>query len=339
MGCFLLYTSCAALTGTDIDIVGVTLKMQAGNTGFIFPGQGSQKVGMLSELAGQHSQVLDTFAEASSVLGYDLWQLVQSGPDEELAKTHITQPAILTASVAIWRLWKAQGGFDPAIMAGHSLGEYSALTCAGVMSFADSVALVQKRGQYMQSAVPLGIGAMAAIVGLDDDKVIAACRAASGDQEVAAVNFNSPGQVVIAGHTEAVAIASELCKEAGAKRALPLPVSAPFHSILMKPAAQNFAVDLEAVELSAPVIPVLQNYGLTCVSDSAAIRENLVKQIFNPVPWVDTINHFAATGITWVLEIGPGRVLSGLNKRINADMTAVSVNDAASLSDALKEQG
>ena len=313
--------------------------MQTGNTGFIFPGQGSQKVGMLSELAEAFAGVQATFDEASNVLGYDLWALIQAGPEEELALTHITQPAILTASVAIWRLWLEQGGGEPAIMAGHSLGEYSALACAGVLAFTDAVGLVQKRGQYMQSAVPVGVGAMAAIVGLDDDKVIAACNEARESQEVAAVNFNSPGQVVIAGHAEAVARASELCKAAGAKRALPLPVSAPFHSRLMKPAADNFAADLAAVSFQAPRVPVLQNFGLKTPANPDVIRNNLVSQIYNPVPWVDTINRFAAAGISTVVEIGPGRVLSGLNKRINGEMSAMTVNDPASLEAALTEVG
>lgn len=313
--------------------------MQTGNTGFIFPGQGSQKVGMLGELADAFSGVQATFTEASEVLGYDLWELVQNGSEEELARTHIQQPAIVTASIAIWRLWQEQGGYLPAMVAGHSLGEYSALTCAGVLAFRDAVGLVQKRGQYMQTAVPIGVGAMAAIVGLDDDKVIAACEQARQGQEVAAVNFNSPGQVVISGHTEAVARASDLCKAAGAKRALPLPVSAPFHSILMKPAADNFAADLAAVTLHAPRFPVLQNFGLEMPNDPEVIRANLVSQIYNPVPWVETIGRFAETGITRVLEIGPGRVLNGLNKRINGDMAVLTVNDPASLADALAQAG
>lgn len=304
--------------------------MQATKTGFVFPGQGSQKVGMLADLS-EHQQVQDTFIQASDILDYDLWNLIQSGPEEELAKTHITQPAILTASVALWRLWLDKGGATPLIMAGHSLGEYSALTCAGALSFQDAVALVQKRGQYMQSAVPIGVGGMAAIVGLEDDKVIAACKEACQGEEVAAVNFNSPGQVVIAGHTGAVARAGELCKAAGAKRALPLPVSAPFHSILMRPAAEKFADDLNQVELVTPEIPVVQNYSLAADSDPAVIKSNLVDQIFNPVPWVDTINKFAETGIRNIVEMGPGKVLSGLNKRIQPDMAVESVNNAASL--------
>lgn len=309
--------------------------MQSANTGFIFPGQGSQKTGMLADLAQSYPLVTDTFAEASSVLGYDLWALTQGGPEEELAKTHITQPLMLTSSVALWRLWQSLGGTSPSLMAGHSLGEYSALTCAGAIAFTDAVALVRKRGEYMQSAVPLGEGGMVAIIGLDDDKVVAACEQARQGEEVAAVNFNSPGQVVIAGHIAAVGRASELCKAAGAKRALPLPVSAPFHSPLMRPAADRFATDLAAVAFTSPAIPVLQNFGLECPNDPETIRGNLVSQIYNPVPWVETINRFAATGISLVLEMGPGRVLSGFNKRIQPDMTVLSVNDNASLEQAL----
>jgi len=312
--------------------------MQAVKTGFIFPGQGSQKVGMLSELAEQFDSVQSTFTEASEVLGYDLWKLIQEGPAEELLKTHITQPAILTSSVAIWRLWNEQGGGAPDLVAGHSLGEYSALVCAGVLAFTDAVGLVQKRGLYMQNAVPLGVGAMAAIVGLEDDKIVAACDEARQGEEVAAVNFNSPGQVVIAGHTGAVARAGDLCKAAGAKRALPLPVSAPFHSILMKPAAEQFATDLEAVALSTPEIPVMQNFGLETPESPDRIRENLVNQIFNPVPWVATINKFADAGISRVLEIGPGKVLNGLNKRIVPEMAVLSINEPAGLNDALSQE-
>ena len=311
--------------------------MQAVKTGFIFPGQGSQKVGMLSELAERFDSVQSTFTEASEVLGYDLWKLIQEGPAEELSKTHITQPAILTSSVAIWRLWNEQGGGAPDLVAGHSLGEYSALVCAGVLAFTDAVGLVQKRGLYMQNAVPLGVGAMAAIVGLEDDKIVAACDEARQGEEVAAVNFNSPGQVVIAGHTGAVARAGDLCKAAGAKRALPLPVSAPFHSILMKPAAEQFATDLEAVALSTPEIPVMQNFGLETPESPDRIRENLVNQIFNPVPWVATINKFADAGISRVLEIGPGKVLNGLNKRIVPEMAVLSINETAGLNDALSQ--
>ncbi len=304
--------------------------------GAIFPGQGSQQVGMLAELAAIHPQVGATFQEASEVLGYDLWQLVQTGSDAQLALTHITQPAILSSSVAIWRVWQAQGGASPVLMAGHSLGEYSALVCSGALVFADAVALVKQRGEFMQSAVPVGTGGMAAIVGLDDAKVVKACAdACVGGEVVAAVNFNSPGQVVIAGHSAAVTRAGELCKAAGAKRALPLPVSAPFHSPLMQPAAERFAEVLATVAIQAPAIPVIQNFGLASSGDAATIRANLVSQIHNPVPWVATIQQFARAGIATVLELGPGKVLCGLNKRIEPAMEALAVNDPANLQVAL----
>jgi [acyl-carrier-protein] S-malonyltransferase len=305
-------------------------------TGFIFPGQGSQSVGMLAELAEFFPVVKQTFNEAAEALGYDLWALCQNGPAEELALTHITQPAILTASIAVSRVWQEQGGCAPAVLAGHSLGEYSALTCAGVFDFADAVTLVKQRGEFMQSAVPVGVGSMAAIIGLEDAAVEAACTASSqSDSSVAAVNYNAPGQVVIAGHAEAVERAIGACKAAGAKRALPLAVSAPFHSSLMQPAAHNFAPVIAAVAMQAPKWPVLQNFGLQTSTDPALIRDNLVAQIYNPVPWVATIEAFARQGITRVIELGPGKVLTGLNKRIAPDMQAMAVNDKASLEAAL----
>lgn len=307
--------------------------------GFTFPGQNSQHVGMLAELAQSHPVVAATFAEASAVLGYDLWQLVQTGPAEQLALTHITQPALVTASVALWRVWQEQGGPLPALMAGHSLGEYSALACAGVLRFTDAVALVKQRGEFMQSAVPVGIGSMAAVVGLEDAAVIKACAEASGPEVVAAVNFNSPGQVVIAGHSAAVQRAGELCKLAGAKRILPLSVSAPFHSPLMQPAAERFAQVVADITLSAPAIPVIQNHGLALSSDPAVIRQNLVLQIYNPVPWVATVQAFAARGITMLVELGPGKVLTGLNKRIESGLNCLAVNDPASLAAALTALG
>lgn len=303
--------------------------------GCVFPGQGSQKAGMLSELKARFPIVGETFAEASEALSYDLWDLVQNDPGNELSKTSVTQPAILTASVAVWRLWRQQGGALPALMAGHSLGEYSALVCGEALDFQDAVRLVRLRGEYMQSAVPVGVGGMAAIVGLDDEAVVDACRRAAGAQVVAAVNFNSPGQVVIAGHNEAVERSIELCRQAGAKRALPLPVSAPFHCELMRPAAERFAADLAAVSVQAPRIPVLQNCGLEASSDVGAIRENLVGQIYGPVPWVDTIRRFSALGVRRFLEIGPGKVLSGLIKRIDPEAKVRAVNDPQSLQDAL----
>jgi [acyl-carrier-protein] S-malonyltransferase len=303
--------------------------------GLTFPGQNSQHVGMLAELGQAHPIVTATFAEASAVLGYDLWELAQNGPEAQQALTHITQPLILTASVAIWRLWQEQGGPAPALMAGHSLGEYSALACAGVLRFTDAVDLVRQRGEFMQGAVPVGVGSMAAIIGLDDAAIITACAEASSAEVVAAVNFNSPGQVVISGHSGAVTRAGELCKAAGAKRVLPLSVSAPFHSPLMKPAADRFAGALAKVTLSPPATPVLQNYGLATASDVEQIRQNLVLQIYNPVPWVATVQAFAKRGISTIVELGPGKVLTGFNKRIEAAMNAMAVNDTASLASAL----
>lgn len=300
--------------------------------GINFPGQNSQHVGMLADLAAAHPQIQATFAEASDALSYDLWDLIQTGPAEQLALTHITQPAILASSVALWRVWLALGGPRPALMAGHSLGEYSALVCAEVLDFRAAVALVRQRGEFMQNAVPVGIGSMAAIVGLDDGMVIAACaKASSATEVVAAANFNSPGQIVIAGHSAAVVKAGELCKAAGAKRVLPLSVSAPFHSPLMKPAAEQFAEVLADVTLSAPQIPVIQNHGLQISQDVEQIRANLVLQIYNPVPWVATVRQFAASGISSLVELGPGKVLTGLNKRIDASLQALAVNDSDSL--------
>lgn len=303
--------------------------------GFTFPGQNSQSVGMLAELGQSYPIITSTFAEASTVLGYDLWQLAQHGPEEQQALTHITQPLILSASVALWRLWQEQGGPLPSLMAGHSLGEYSALVCAGVLNFTDAVSLVRKRGEFMQSAVPIGVGGMAAIIGLDDAAIIHACTEASTSEIVAAVNFNSPGQVVISGHSAAVTRAGALCKAAGAKRVLPLAVSAPFHSPLMKPAAERFAEVLGEIALSPPVTPVLQNYSLATTNDIGQIRNNLVLQIYNPVPWVATIRAFAQRGITTIVELGPGKVLTGFNKRIEAGTGTFAVNDAASLAGAL----
>lgn len=303
--------------------------------GLVFPGQNSQHVGMLAELAAAHPVVLDTFAEASQVLGYDLWQLAQQGPAEQLALTHITQPAILTSSIAICRLWQQLGGSRPALVAGHSLGEYSALVCAGVLQFGDAVGLVRQRGEFMQNAVPVGVGSMAAIVGLDDAAVVKCCAEASSVGVVTAANFNSPGQVAIAGETAAVEQAGQLCKAAGAKRVLPLSVSAPFHSPLMKPAADKFAGVLAGVKLSAPSIPVLHNFGLDSTQDVEVIRQKLVAQIYNPVPWVATMQTFANKGVTRLLELGPGKVLAGLNRRIDERLDTLAVNDVASLQAAL----
>lgn len=298
---------------------------------FVFPGQGSQAVGMLDELAAEYPLVEQTFAEASDVLGYDLWQLVQNGPSEQLNETHRTQPALLAASVAIYRVLEAQGVPAPEWMAGHSLGEYSALVCSGAMEFADAIRLVAKRGELMQEAVPAGVGAMAAIIGLDDARVEEACAAAAGDQVVSAVNFNSPGQVVIAGHAEAVERAGEACKEAGAKRALPLPVSVPSHCALMQPAAEKLAVELGKITLRTPNVPVVNNVDVTVEREADAIRDALVRQLYSPVRWTETVQYLAQQGVTELYEIGPGKVLSGLTKRIDKGLQSDAVNTVESI--------
>lgn len=305
------------------------------NFGFVFPGQGSQSVGMLRELSEQYSVIKDTFAEASEVLGYDLFDLVMNGPAEELGKTYKTQPALLTASVALYRLWQEKTSLKPAVMAGHSLGEYSALVCAGVIDFKDAVKLVKLRGEFMQAAVPLGVGAMAAVIGLADDVVIKACAEASGSQVCSAVNFNSPGQVVIAGNKEAVEAASEALKAAGAKRVLPLPVSVPSHCALMKSAADELAKELAKVEFKAPSVPVINNVDVAKVEDAAAIKDALVRQLYSPVRWVETVQSASADGIKTMIEVGPGKVLAGLIKRIDKEVNAISLNDAATLEAAL----
>ncbi|MCQ8857031.1 ACP S-malonyltransferase [Plesiomonas shigelloides] len=301
----------------------------------VFPGQGSQSVGMLADLAQQFPIVEQTFAEASAVLGYDLWALVQQGPAEELNKTWQTQPALLTASVAIWRVWQEKNGAMPVVMAGHSLGEYSALVCAGVMDFKDAVRLVELRGKLMQEAVPEGTGAMAAIIGLDNDSIAKACAESAEGQVVAPVNFNSPGQVVIAGNKEAVERAGAACKAAGAKRALPLPVSVPSHCALMKPAADKLAVALQEITFNAPRIPVINNVDVAAESDADTIRSALVRQLYSPVRWTETVESMSAQGVAHLLEMGPGKVLTGLTKRIVDSMTAAAVNDVASLTVAL----
>lgn len=298
---------------------------------FVFPGQGSQAVGMLADLAAAHPQVQETFAQASGVLGYDLWQKVQEGPADELNQTHVTQPAMLAAGVAAWRVWQAVGGATPAVMAGHSLGEYSALVCAGSLAFEDGIALVADRGRFMQEAVPPGTGAMAAILGLEDEAVIGVCDKAAQGQVVSAVNFNSPGQVVVAGNAEAVQRAVELAKEAGAKRAVVLPVSVPSHCSLMEPAAKRMQARLAEVSLQAPAIPVINNADVATPTDPDAIRDALVRQLHSPVRWVETIRRMSADGVATLVECGPGKVLVGLNKRIERDMNALPLYDADTL--------
>jgi [acyl-carrier-protein] S-malonyltransferase len=306
-------------------------------TAFVFPGQGSQTVGMLADLAAQFPIVEQTFSEASAALGYDLWQLVQAGPAEELNKTWQTQPALLAASVAIFRVWQQQGGNMPVMMAGHSLGEYSALVCAGVLDFAAAIRLVELRGKLMQEAVPEGTGAMYAIIGLDNASIAKACEESAQGQVVSPVNFNSPGQVVIAGNKEAVERAGVACKAAGAKRALPLPVSVPSHCALMKPAADKLAVALQDITFNAPLVPVINNVDVRAETAPEAIRSALVRQLYSPVRWTESVEFMAAEGVTLLLEMGPGKVLTGLTKRIVDTLTAAAVNDTASLSAALEQ--
>lgn len=282
---------------------------------FVFPGQGSQAVGMLGELAAGESRITQTFEEASDALGYDLWALSQQGPAELLNQTDKTQPAILVASIALWRLWQDKGGVQPAFVAGHSLGEYSALVAAGSLQLADAARLVARRGELMQQAVPAGTGGMAAILGLDDADVQAACTEAAQGEVVSAVNYNAPGQVVIAGAAAAVERAIEACKARGAKRAMPLPVSVPSHCELMRPAAEQFAVEVAAVGLKALQIALVQNVTATAEADLDALQANLLAQLYSPVRWVESMQYLAAQGVTGLVECGPGRVLSGLNKR------------------------
>ncbi|QYJ95342.1 ACP S-malonyltransferase [Shewanella spartinae] len=298
---------------------------------YVFPGQGSQAVGMLADLAAEHEVVGQTFAEASEVLGYDLWQLVQEGPAESLNQTDKTQPALLTASVAIWRAIQATSASKPALLAGHSLGEYSALVCAGVIDFKDAVKLVELRGQLMQQAVPAGTGAMFAIIGLDNDGIAKACEEAAQGEVVAPVNFNSPGQVVIAGEKAAVERAADVCKAAGAKMAVALPVSVPSHCQLMKPAADELAKALDALSFSAPSIPVVNNVDVAMPESVEAIKDALVRQLYCPVRWSETVEKMAAEGVNQLVEVGPGKVLTGLAKRINKSLSSKVANDPASV--------
>ena len=305
------------------------------NFTFAFPGQGSQSVAMLAELAETFPVVIDTYKEASDALGYDLWALVQQGPSDALNQTDKTQPALLAASVAIWRVWAEQGGEKPAVVAGHSLGEYSALVCAGVIDFKDAVKLVELRGQLMQQAVPAGVGAMYAIIGLDNAAIATACEQAAQGEVVSPVNFNSPGQVVIAGNKAAVERAGVLCKEAGAKRALPLPVSVPSHCALMKPAADKLAIALQDIEFKTPEIAVINNVDVIAETDAEKIKDALVRQLFCPVRWTEIVEKMAADGISLQIEAGPGKVLSGLVRRIDKSFTAQVINDCATLEKSL----
>lgn len=307
----------------------------------VFPGQGSQSIGMMSEFVDQYSEVKDLFSRASDALGYDLARIMAEGPVEELNKTECTQPAMLTAGVAAWKVLRMNTEQKPVLLAGHSLGEYTALVCSGALKFEDAVKLVAERGRLMQNAVPEGVGAMAAILGLDDDQVRSVCeQASSADLVAQAVNFNSPGQVVIAGHNDAVEKAMELAKEAKAKRALKLPVSVPSHSSLMIEAAQQLGEVLAGIEIGTPDIPVLQNVDAKAHSSADEIKQCLQQQLHNPVLWVDTVQNLIADGIDTIVECGPGKVLAGLNKRIDksaSNYTIDSIDNFTAFKDALGE--
>jgi [acyl-carrier-protein] S-malonyltransferase len=306
---------------------------------FLFPGQGSQSVGMLGGLAGAYGEVRETFAEASDVLGRDLWSLAAEGPAEELDRTENTQPAMLAAGVAVWRCWRRRGGTMPAAVAGHSLGEYTALVCAGALDFADAVGLVAERARLMQAAVPAGQGAMAAILGLDDAQVIAVCAEQAQGEVLAAVNFNAPGQVVIAGAADAVERGVAAAKAAGAKRAMVLPVSVPSHCALMQDSAEQLAGRLAATTIRLPSVPVLHNVSVASADSPDTLRRLLAQQLYSPVRWVETIRALAGMGITTAVEAGPGKVLTGLSKRIDKTITTLPVLDAAGLDHALEVIG
>ncbi|WP_086931331.1 ACP S-malonyltransferase [Agarilytica rhodophyticola] len=299
------------------------------NLAIVFPGQGSQKVGMLADYA-QSDILTTTFADASDALGYDMWEMVVNGPQEKLTLTEITQPVLLTCSTVLWRIWQERNGRQPAYLAGHSLGEWSALVAAEVIAFSDAVKLVRARGKYMQEAVPAGEGAMAAIIGLEDEIVEAACEEASAQGVVSAVNYNSPGQLVIAGEASAVNSAVTLCSDRGARKAMLLPVSAPFHTSLMKPAADRLAKDIENTQFSAPKVPVVHNVNGEIQNDAQKIKDIMVEQIYSPVRWVSCVEYLAKSGVEAVVECGPGKVLCGLNRRIDKSLKsfATETNDA-----------
>jgi [acyl-carrier-protein] S-malonyltransferase len=304
---------------------------------FVFPGQGSQSVGMLKSLAEAEPVVRDTFGDASQVLGYDLWKLCQEGPDEMLNATERTQPAMLAAGVAVWRVWRKRGGPAPTVMSGHSLGEFTALVCADSLDFRTAIDLVRFRGRAMQEAVPMGQGAMAAVLGLEDSDVEAACREAARNEVVEAVNFNAPGQVVIAGHATAVSRAIELCKSKGAKRTIGLPVSVPSHSSLMKPAAERLRERLNQTEVRSPLVPEIYTVDVRKHGRPQGIREALVQQLVSPVRWAETVRRMVASGVTHIVECGPGKVLTALNRRVERrkEIGVYAVEDSTSIDAAI----
>ena len=306
---------------------------------FTFPGQGSQSIGMLADLAATHPVVGETFAEASEVLGYDLWKLTQAGPEESLNQTERTQPAMLTGDVAILRVWEQLGGPAAVIAAGHSLGEYAALVAARSLGFSTAVSLVRERGRLMQAAVAEGEGGIAAVLGLDDEQVISICVQASAHQHVSAVNFNAPGQVAIAGHADAVERATELARNAGAKRAIRLPLSVPVHCELMRPAADAFSECLANADFGPPEIPVIHNVDVSEHPEAPAIRRVLTEQLYRPVRWTETVQRLGAHGVDTLIELGPGKVLSGLARRIDGNLPAAPTTDVVSLNKALEQTG
>jgi len=306
-------------------------------TAFVFPGQGSQSLGMLRDFANHDSSILETYAEASEELKLDLWDLTQNGPEQELNKTEITQPALLTAGVAIWRLWLKNKGPVPDFMAGHSLGEYTALVCSGALDFLDAVTLVRDRGRYMQEAVPPGVGAMAAVLGLDNTAVEKICAEAAAAGVVSAANYNSPEQTVIAGEAGAVARAIELAKETGAKRAIILPVSVPSHCLLMQSAAKRLATRLDGVSVRELNIPVVHNVDAESHTSEADIKKALIEQLYQPVRWVDTIRQLAEMRCGLIMESAPGKVLAGLIKRIDREIEVIPLNDVESFETIIKK--
>ena len=305
-------------------------------TAFLFPGQGSQSLGMLSSIAAEFPVVAETFAQASEVLGYELWDVCQNGPVEQLNRTETTQPAMLAAGIATWRVWTENGGPDPDLMAGHSLGEYSALVAAGVMSFGDAIAIVALRGRVMQEAIPEGVGAMAAILGLDDASVAEICTEQAGDEVVSCANFNSPGQVVIAGHRQAVERVCKAAGAAGARRAIMLPVSVPSHCALMQPAAERLEEALSSITLHAGRIPVIQNVDVKAHGNTAAVANALARQLWQPVRWSETIQQLTSQGVERFVECGPGKVLAGLNRRICRGSEITALADAAAINASLE---
>ncbi len=312
------------------------MSQQTYNLAFVFPGQGSQSVGMLDNLAACHPEVRHVFERASDALGQDLWSIVTKDPNQELDQTHNTQPVLLAASVAVWKVWCGQSNVRPAWMAGHSLGEYTALVCSEALSFEDGIRLVAARGRLMQAAVPEGVGAMAAILGLDDHQVISACASSAGDEVVSAVNFNTEGQVVIAGNVAAVERAIQAAKTLGAKRAVLLPVSVPSHCELMRPAAEELDVQLQTVTINPPKTALIHNVDVATHSSPEVIRNVLKEQLYKPVRWVDTIRLMRDQGVTQFVECGPGKVLIGLNKRIAKDLGHYALYDPETLNNLIE---